>query len=195
MHDNKDDYISVEKCDLVNYYGLSHGKQIILCVHRTNDINFLLHRLKIKRELEDNELSEEGLACREDLSQYPIQPSKYFLARADLFDITSNDIGMWEQLYQEGLFPYWKPKEGPFDFHNKRLGQVAFCRVEAADIPDLIVPLVEEGRANAKIRDMAVVNRLEKANWRPVLLPSEYESIREKVFKIMCKNISPTEAR
>jgi hypothetical protein len=130
LHDIESKTIdSVEILDYVNYYGLIRGDQIIVCTNRKGSTGLIL-MCKKNRKSAKYGLSQKGFDFLKKLEHFS---NSRYIADVDVIPLKRNKLKMWEELYDEELFPYWHPKKGPFEFNQPRKG-IALCRTYKIDV-------------------------------------------------------------
>jgi hypothetical protein len=132
----------VEALDRVNYFGLIDKKQIMFCSNANRDEYIYLFCMQGEPHYG---LSEEGLKYHEMIYNRPKTVSCH-IAKVYCVQLLKNNREMWREIYKTGYFPFWDPILGPYDYNNKILKKIAFCKVykvdqclEKADAPGFIV--------------------------------------------------------
>lgn len=177
--------LRVDILDLVNYFGLIEKKQIMYCTNRKASTNNILLFSKNKETYNNYEFSPEGHKYYSNLTN--INESSY-VADIECFNLTRNDILMWEKLYNEGLFPYWDPERGPFSFNKNSLKSIAICRVFKID-NSFKREHMNKGQGHRTIIDnkinSQIINSLK--NKVAVIRDGEFGEKREKIISIFNK--------
>lgn len=115
----------VEVLDKANYFGLIEGKQIMFCTHRSKD-EYIVLWCKKEKSSPKYGLSTEGQKFSET-KVFHYRSS--FIGKITYLSIIKNDLDLWNELYEEKLFPFWDPKLGPFKYNEEKLYWIALCQV------------------------------------------------------------------
>ncbi len=115
----------VEALDRANYFGLIEGKQIMFCTGRTRG-EYIVLWCNEKKISSKYSLSTEGQKFSEN-KVFNYRSS--FIGKMTYLSITKNNLDLWNELYEEKLFPFWNPELGPFAYNTKKLRSIALCQV------------------------------------------------------------------
>lgn len=188
--------ISVEKCDQINFFGLTQGKQIMICMRDRIDGTDLILWPTDKTIPEKYKPSDEGFECITNLREFQLIDriiNKTYIAETLIFEVINNNLEMWKNLYRGGFFPYWNPEKGPYEFNNKKHGQIALCRVYEIDykINESHIVSANDGNwTHATLIDSSAIENITKLKRRPICLESEYDRLSEKVNEITGNNVA-----
>ncbi len=115
----------IEVLDRVNYFGLVESKQIMFCTSASRE-QFIYIWCKSNKAI--HALSPTGKIYDNAKINLFNNNSKY-IVEVDCIQLRSNDLKMWIELYNQGLFPFWEPQNGPFKFNDKTPQKIALCKV------------------------------------------------------------------
>lgn len=123
--DSINEFSKVEVLDKANYYGLTEGKQIMFCTARTRG-EYIVLWCKDEKSSSKYGLSPEGQKFSENKV---FNNRSSFIGKMTYLSITKNNLDLWNELYEEKLFPFWHPKSGPYTYNEKNLKRIALCQV------------------------------------------------------------------
>jgi len=151
---NLEEISKVEVLDKANYFGLIEGKQIMFCTARTRG-EYIVLWCKVEKSSSKYRLSTEGQKFSENKV---FNDRSSFIGKMTYISITNN-LNLWNELYEEKLFPFWDPKSGPFTYNENNLKRIALCQVYKTQV------IIEKqdiglGRTSRKLNNSVKIEQL-----------------------------------
>jgi len=171
----------VEALDIVNYFGLTTGEQIMFCSNRANNVTVYLWCFQNKNQ--KYELSQEGLNFFH-INSFPNKSN--FIAEIKLIKLAKNDLNMWLDLYREKLFPFWNPEKGPYDFNKDSLKRIAICRVYKTN-QQIIKNDIQGTLSHRAINNKEKIKQISDIQIEPILSDEEYLNRENRIMQIVRK--------
>lgn len=122
----------LEILDRVNYFGLIESKQIMFCTKANRDRYIYIW---CKSSDSTYGLSPAGITFDTEKKNTFSNISRYIAVVQECIQLSDNKIEMWQELYDNNLFPYWEPLTGPFEFNDKKLKKIAICNIFEVNLP------------------------------------------------------------
>lgn len=145
----------VEVFDKANYFGLIEGKQIMFCTARRRG-EYIVLWCKEEKSSSKYGLSPEGQKFSEN-KVFNYRSS--FIGKMTYLSITKNNFDLWNELYEEKLFPFWDPELGSFKYNANKLKRIALCQVFKTQV------IIEKqdiglGRTSRKLNNSVKIEQL-----------------------------------
>ena len=171
----------VEALDIINYFGLTTGEQIMFCSNRANNVIAYLWCFQNKNQ--KYELSQEGLNF---FHRNSFSNKSNFIAELKLIKLAKNDLNMWLELYREKLFPFWNPEKGAYDFNKDSLKQIAICRVYKTN-QQIVKYDINGSFTHRAINNKEKIKQIADLQIEPILSDEEYFKREERIMQIVRK--------
>ena len=169
--------------DLVNYWALVNGDQIIICRrHRSGDC-LLVWPKKSERSKYHWEHSQYGEAY---LKSQPGFVESCFFAVIEYVRIRGTHRDVWSKLSAEKEFCMWEPEE-PYRYFAKgrNLHYLAFYRVYRTNIKVSRNDVRERGQLYVEVTNKDILEKLLNLEKIPVVPNDDFERRREKILSII----------
>lgn len=174
----------VEVLDKANYFGLIEGKQIMFCTGRTRG-EYIVLWCKEEKSSSKYGLSPEGHKFSEN---EVFNHRSSFIGKMTYLSITKNNLDLWNELYEENLFPFWHPKLGPFTYNANNLKRIALCQVFKTQV------IIEKqdigpGRTSRKLNNSVKIEQLtnDLKKMIPILTDQIFLARKNKIETIINK--------
>jgi len=154
--DSINDFSKVEVLDKVNYFGLIEGKQIMFCTGRTIG-EYIVLWCKEDKSSSKYSLSTEGQKFSENKV---FNQRSSFIGKMTYLSITKNTLDLWNELYEENLFPFWDPESGPFTYNENNPKRIALCQVFKSQVV-IEKQDVGPGRTSRTLKNSVKIEQLE----------------------------------
>jgi len=178
-------YFYIEKVDILdyaNYFGLIEQDQIMYCTNRSYPLSLILMCGKEKRNPK-YKLSPKG---EDFVKKRRFEGSEYFAEVEIVKTKYRIPLGVWQEICESGIFPYWNPKGGPHKFFRNKKANVALCRVY-----NMGVNVNYQDLGGGRVSQYLVnTNKLEEINlgrekWQPIMSEEKYQSKRKVIMDII----------